>query len=74
MNKSSFCNYNVENFILSALLSFVQVYCHGMLTNNPKEYITLKSGPQNNFAEYYHRRWATRLNIVLNFVISLFTE
>ncbi|CAB4028007.1 A disintegrin and metallo ase with thrombospondin motifs 9 [Paramuricea clavata] len=33
----------------------IQVYCYGMLTNNPKEYMTLKSGPQHNFAEYYHR-------------------
>ncbi|XP_028407987.1 A disintegrin and metalloproteinase with thrombospondin motifs 9-like [Dendronephthya gigantea] len=33
----------------------VQVYCYGMLTNHPKEYITLRSGAQHNFAEYYHR-------------------
>ena len=40
---------------------FIQVYCYGMLTNNPKEYITLKTGPQKNFAEYYHRRLVVKL-------------
>ncbi|XP_046840031.1 A disintegrin and metalloproteinase with thrombospondin motifs 9-like [Xenia sp. Carnegie-2017] len=33
----------------------IQVYCYGMLTDNPKEFITLRSGPRHNFAEYYHR-------------------
>ena len=37
-------------------LFVIQVFCQGMLTDNPKEYITLSSGPNHNFAEYYHRR------------------
>lgn len=44
-----------------------------MLTNNPKEYITLKTGPQKNFAEYYHRRLVIRLTwikILLHFLLN----
>ena len=37
----------------------IRVYCHGMNTLNPKEYLTLPSGQQNNFAIVYKHRLPT---------------
>lgn len=34
----------------------LQVYCHAMMSQEPKEYITLRTGPANNFAEIYPKR------------------
>ncbi|XP_078343629.1 A disintegrin and metalloproteinase with thrombospondin motifs 9-like isoform X3 [Oculina patagonica] len=34
----------------------LQVYCHAMMSEEPKEYITLKTGPSENFAEIYPKR------------------
>lgn len=34
----------------------IKVYCHGMNTNNPKDYITLPTGPVNNYAIIYDKR------------------
>lgn len=34
----------------------LQVYCHKMMSAEPKEYITLTTGPDNNFAEFYPKR------------------
>ena len=34
----------------------VQVYCHDMSSDSPKEYISLISGPQENFAFIYDRK------------------
>lgn len=34
----------------------VQVYCHAMSSDNPKEYISLISGTQENFAYIYDRK------------------
>ncbi|KAJ7351111.1 A disintegrin and metalloproteinase with thrombospondin motif 9 [Desmophyllum pertusum] len=34
----------------------LQVYCHAMMSEKPKEYITLKTGPSDNFAEIYPKR------------------
>jgi hypothetical protein len=73
-------NVNLTNFLLVKklggnkiryLIFLVQVYCYGMLTNNPKEYITLKSGPQHNFAEYYHRRLGVRFVFNSSFIYRI---
>ncbi|XP_068714564.1 A disintegrin and metalloproteinase with thrombospondin motifs 9-like isoform X3 [Montipora foliosa] len=34
----------------------LQVYCHQMMSDKPTEYITLKTGPSENFAEIYPKR------------------
>ena len=34
----------------------IKVYCHGMNTSSPKEFITLPSGVQNNYAYIYAKR------------------
>lgn len=34
----------------------IKVYCYGMDTESPKEYITLQSGPLNNYAIVYDKR------------------
>jgi len=34
----------------------LQVYCHAMTSEKPKEYVTLKAGPSTNFAEIYPKR------------------
>lgn len=34
----------------------LQVYCYQMMSNKPTEYITLKAGPMENFAEIYPKR------------------
>nr|XP_058944082.1 A disintegrin and metalloproteinase with thrombospondin motifs 9-like isoform X2 [Pocillopora verrucosa] len=34
----------------------LQVYCHAMMSKEPKEYITLKTGHSDNFAEIYPKR------------------
>lgn len=33
----------------------MSIYCHGMLTSEPKEYLTLPAGPQENYAEVYDK-------------------
>jgi len=44
----------------------LKVYCHAMMSDEPKEYITLKTGPAENFAEIYPKRlrnaWACPSN------------
>ncbi|XP_076766827.1 A disintegrin and metalloproteinase with thrombospondin motifs 1 [Xylocopa sonorina] len=32
----------------------MSIYCHGMWSSEPKEYLTLPSGPRENYAEVYH--------------------
>ena len=39
-----------------ACSSPVKVYCHGMETSYPRDYLTLPAGPINNFAIVYDRR------------------
>ncbi|XP_067053282.1 A disintegrin and metalloproteinase with thrombospondin motifs 9-like [Acropora muricata] len=34
----------------------VRLYCHGMNTATPREYITLQSGPERNFASFHRGR------------------
>ena len=34
----------------------LKVYCYGMDTNEPKDFITLPSGPANNFGYVYDKR------------------
>ena len=34
----------------------IKVHCYGMNTESPKEYITLQSGPLNNYAIVYDKR------------------
>lgn len=33
----------------------ITIYCHLMNTSSPLEYLTLASGPQDNYAEVYDR-------------------
>lgn len=39
-------------------LSFCQVYCHRMSSKEPREYITLAAGPDQNYATIYGQRLA----------------
>ena len=39
-----------------ACSSPVKVYCHGMETSSPRDYLTLPAGPINNFAMVYDKR------------------
>ena len=34
----------------------VRLYCHGMRTTSPREYITLAAGPDKNYAIFYRGR------------------
>ncbi|XP_068700145.1 uncharacterized protein [Montipora foliosa] len=34
----------------------VRLYCHGMSTSTPREYITLQAGPERNFASFHRGR------------------
>lgn len=34
----------------------VEIYCHNMNTENPKEYLTLKRGNHENYALFYSKR------------------
>ena len=34
----------------------VRLYCHGMKTDTPLEYLTLEAGPDRNFASFYRGR------------------
>lgn len=34
----------------------MSIYCHGMNTDYPKEYLTLPASPQQNYAEFYDKR------------------
>ncbi|XP_076238234.1 A disintegrin and metalloproteinase with thrombospondin motifs 9 [Calliopsis andreniformis] len=33
----------------------MKIYCHGMSTSEPKEYLTLPAGPRENYAEIYDK-------------------
>ena len=33
----------------------ITIYCHGFNTSTPKEYLTLASGQQDNYAEVYDK-------------------
>ena len=39
-----------------ACSSPVKVYCHGMDSKSPRDYLTLPAGPINNFAMIYDKR------------------
>lgn len=34
----------------------IRLYCHGLDTASPREYITLPAGPDRNFASFYRGR------------------
>jgi hypothetical protein len=34
--------------------AFASVYCHGMNTNSPQDYISLRTGPLHNFARIFN--------------------
>lgn len=34
----------------------MKIYCHGMATSEPKEYLTLPAGYRENYAEIYDKR------------------
>jgi hypothetical protein len=35
----------------------VSIYCHGMSTDSPQEYLSLPAGEDENFSEIYDRRY-----------------
>ncbi|XP_076378705.1 A disintegrin and metalloproteinase with thrombospondin motifs 9 isoform X1 [Megalopta genalis] len=35
---------------------WMNIYCHDMTTNEPKEYLTLQAGFRENYVEIYHKR------------------
>lgn len=35
----------------------VSIYCHGMSTDGPQEYLSLPAGEDENFSEIYDRRY-----------------
>ena len=47
--------------------SNVQVYCHGMNSDSPKEYISLISGSKDNYAYIYDRKLPERDKNQCNF-------
>lgn len=38
----------------------MSIYCHGMSTSQPKEYLTLPAGPEENYAEINDQRFARK--------------
>ena len=48
-------NFDGENTLQVGNQSLV-VYCEGMHRDNPKEYITLKADPRENYSEIYGKR------------------
>jgi hypothetical protein len=42
------------------------IYCHGMLTAQPREYLTLPAGDSENYAEIYDKRLVTFIIITSN--------
>lgn len=42
---------------LMVLFYFFQIYCSGMQSDNPKEYITLVKGEGDNFSEVFGYRY-----------------
>ncbi|XP_053671313.1 A disintegrin and metalloproteinase with thrombospondin motifs 9 [Anopheles nili] len=45
-------------YLLNVNGTMVKIYCHDMATGSPKEYLTLPSGPSENYAIYINRRAA----------------
>lgn len=41
----------------------MSIYCHKMMSNEPKEYLTLPAGDRENYAEIYNKRYFLNLNI-----------
>lgn len=41
----------------------VSIYCHGMSTDSPQEYLSLPAGEDENFSEIYDRRYVYTLCI-----------
>jgi thrombospondin motif-containing protein 9 len=39
----------------------VRIYCHGMSTDSPQEYLSLPAGEDENFSEIYDRRYVYTL-------------
>ncbi|EDO44376.1 predicted protein, partial [Nematostella vectensis] len=42
--------------VLQVQGKLLKIYCHGMTTDDPKEYISLKTGSKDNFAEVYTKK------------------
>ena len=40
----------------------IRIYCHTMASNSPREFITLESGAENNYANIYHQRLQDRFS------------
>ncbi|XP_065066559.1 A disintegrin and metalloproteinase with thrombospondin motifs 9-like [Rhopilema esculentum] len=49
-----------ERLLLSRDKKFVKVYCEGMSTNRPREFITLRTGATDNYSEIYGKRLRNR--------------
>lgn len=48
----------------------VSIYCHGMNSSMPEEFLTLPTGEQDNFSEIYGMRQG--INVLLECFCSLF--
>lgn len=49
-------SYDGEHQILIGNGDIIDVYCEGMNRNNPREFVTLKADPRDNFSEIYGKR------------------
>ena len=49
-------HYDGEHRLLVPGGDMLEVYCEGMSRNNPREFITLKADPKDNYSEIYGKR------------------
>ncbi|XP_053973328.1 A disintegrin and metalloproteinase with thrombospondin motifs 9-like isoform X2 [Hylaeus volcanicus] len=54
--KKYFKTTNDTEYTLIVSGRSMSIYCHGMATSEPKEYLTLVAGPRENYAEIYDKR------------------
>lgn len=47
-----------KEYTLQIMGISVLIYCHGMSTDSPQEYLSLPAGEDENFSEIYDRRYA----------------
>lgn len=50
------------------------IYCHGMTTDEPTEYLTLPSGERENYAEIYDKKSVFYFLHIVNYIVKEFLE
>lgn len=69
-HKLQCCSYAYE-FIqdrkLEVMMQKRSIYCAGMYLENPKEYISLVKGEEDNFSEVYGFRYELRFGLSVHF-------